>query len=94
MEKERKRALRRSRSRNKWHNRIKELYSYDVLLKPTYCLEGIYYTSWKDVLDAKWSKIYKSTARPCSCYWCKRRRYNRNDFSRETKRMIEKEIFG
>ena len=93
MEKERTRALRRARSRNKWYSRIKELYPNDFFLQPDCSLDGIHFTSWKELLDVKRYKFYKSTPRICSCWMCKGDKYRRIQFSRETKRMIEEQLF-
>ena len=94
MEKDRKRALRRMKSRNKWHSRIRELYYYSHLLKVfDYYYRGLHYTSWKDILDAKWSKVYKSTASDSTSYYHKERRYKRTRFLRETKRIIKEDLY-
>lgn len=95
MEKDRKRALRPMKSRNKWHSRIRELYSCHWLLKSfDYYYSQDHYASWKDMLDAKWSKIYKTTTRTCNCWMCRNKRYKRMDFTRETQRIIKEDIFG
>ena len=94
MEKDRKRALRRMRSRNKWHRRIKDVYSCHWLLKSYGYYDSLdHYTSWKDTLDAKWSKIYKTMANTCNCWLCKHERYKRSHFLRETKRIIKEDLY-
>ena len=97
MEKDRKRALRRWKSRNKWYSRIKEKYAYD---RSCFKLEGPspesvwgICESWKEVLDIKWSKLYKNTPIPFNCWLSKMERYKRVDFTCETKRMIKEELF-
>lgn len=32
---------------------------------------------WFELAKEKWCKVYKTTGRPCSCFICKRERYNR-----------------
>ena len=94
MEKDRKRALRRWKSRNKWHSRIRVVYAYDVLIRDSVWGN---LASWKEVLDIKIGKIFKNTSLCCTCRYCcrwgERKRYKRVDFIRETKRTIKEDLY-
>ena len=48
----------------------------------------IQHPHWFDLAKMKWSKVYKTTGTPCSCWMCKGETYNRLAFKKETKRII------
>ena len=36
----------------------------------------------------KWAKVYQSMGTPCSCWICRKERYNRREYKKETLRII------
>lgn len=43
---------------------------------------------WFELATTRWSKVYKTTSTPCSCWLCQGEHYSRLDFKKETRRMI------
>lgn len=48
----------------------------------------VYQPHWFQLMDTHWAKVYKTTGTPCSCPLCRGERYKRQDFKRETQRII------
>ena len=46
------------------------------------------YPHWFELAKDKWAKVYQSTGTPCSCWICRKERYNRREYKKETLRII------
>ena len=44
---------------------------------------------WFELVNEKWTRVYKSTGTPCSCMLCQGEKYNRLEFKRETRQMLQ-----
>lgn len=94
MERTSTRAWRRIQKKRVWRNRLRLLLK---VFTPTYLETDIpgevrVAKTWKELQNVKWCQVYRTTAQPCSCPFCKGERYNRRDFKKETKRLIEEEL--
>jgi hypothetical protein len=47
---------------------------------------------WIDLYKANWNPVYKSVRRPCSCWICRRERYNRCECKKETSRILDESM--
>lgn len=44
--------------------------------------------NWTEVYNKPFTQCWKTTGTPCSCYLCKKERYNRSAFKKQTKLEI------
>ena len=51
--------------------------------------ERIYHPKAIDVIKDRGQLCYKTTSTPCSCSMCACYKYNRKEFKKETRRLIE-----
>ncbi len=82
------------RKRHQWHRFKKRMilqasYSRDMLNG-----EGdiVQHPHWFDLVNSPWCRAYRTTGRPCSCSVCKKKRYNRRGFDKDTQRIIKESI--
>ena len=43
---------------------------------------------WFELAKDKWAKVYQTTGTPCSCWICRKERYNRREYKKETLRIL------
>lgn len=43
---------------------------------------------WFELAKEKWAQAYRTTGTPCSCWLCKGEEYSREDYKRETLRIL------
>lgn len=84
MEKTRTRAWRRYQARRVFKARLK----YAAVCRSYPAVK------WTELLNDKWSKIYKTTGTPCSCWLCRGESFDRNSAKRETVRKINEALYG
>ena len=51
--------------------------------------ERVNHPHWFELAKSKWARAYKTTGTPCCCALCRGESYNRKEFKKETKRIIE-----
>lgn len=56
--------------------------------------EGVLHHSvhWFELAKLKWAQVYKTTGTPCSCPICQGVRYNRNNFKKDTLRILKESM--
>lgn len=87
------REWRRKKTKQKWQSRVHNAYFY-FGYNSSSNLRGIKeYESWKELLKVKWFKGYKTLARRCYHSCCQDEKYKRQDFCRESERIIKEELF-
>ena len=74
-----------SLKKNKYWRRQKLVQKYITRLKR---LARFRNKMWCDMYNAPGTLCYKSTGTPCSCWLCRREKYNRNEFKKQTKLEI------
>ena len=79
MEKQRTRAWRRHQAKRVFKARLK--YAAACRNNPS--------INWTDLLTDKWSKIYKTTGTPCSCWLCRGESFDRNAARKETTKAVQ-----
>ena len=47
---------------------------------------------WFELATEHWMQVYRTTGTPCSCSLCKGPEYDRMEYKRETKRIIEESV--
>ena len=47
---------------------------------------------WFELAKDRWAQVYKTTGTPCSCWMCRGFEYERKDFKKETRRIIEESM--
>ena len=82
------------RKRHQWRLFKKRMILRAAYKDPIWNEEGVLveHPHWFELAKQKWNYIYKTTGRPCSCSICKRERYNRKSFKKETYRIIYNEM--
>ena len=43
---------------------------------------------WFELAKDKWAKVYQTTGTPCSYWICRKERYNRREYKKETLRIL------
>ena len=56
--------------------------------------DGNYYEHphWFELAKDKWAQVYKTTGTPCSCWMCRGFEYDREEYKKETLRMIRESM--
>lgn len=47
---------------------------------------------WFELAKQPWCQVYKTTGTPCSCTLCQGKRYNRLDYKKTSRRIIDETI--
>ncbi len=47
---------------------------------------------WFELAKEKWTRVYKTTGTPCSCWICRGEEYDRKRFKKETSRIIKESL--
>lgn len=79
MEKQRTRAWRRYQAKRVFKARLK--YVAACRNNPS--------VNWTDLLTDKWSKVYKTTGTPCSCWLCRGEVFDRNAAKKEANKVVQ-----
>lgn len=79
MEKQRTRAWRRHHAKRVFKARLK--YAAACRNYPS--------AKWTDLVNDRWSKIYKTTGTPCSCWLCRGESFDRNAARKETTKAVK-----
>ena len=82
MEKKRTRAWRRYQARRVFKARLKYVAA----------IRNDQHVTWKDLRCEHGVLVYKTTGTPCSCWLCRGEKYNRKEYKRSTRRIINESM--
>ncbi len=51
-----------------------------------------YHPHWFELAKEPWTRAYKTTGTPCSCWLCKGEAYDRTAYKKETLRIIKESL--
>ncbi len=94
MERNPLRAWRRIQQKRVWRNRIKHYANLGNQIIDCEAHRFINPRDWKVYKSKSWMNVLKTTATPCSCWMCRNYLYDRLDFNRETRRIINEQMEG
>ena len=59
-----------------------------------YCADGSHHVPlhWFELAKTRWAQVYRSTGTPCSCEICRGLEYDRLEYKRETRRIIQESL--
>ena len=86
------RAWRRIQQKRVWRNRLKYYANIGHQIVDDKTHQWYNPRDWKEYRKEPWTKILKTTATPCSCWLCRNYLYNREDFKRDTNRILREEL--
>ena len=47
---------------------------------------------WFEIARQRWAKKYKDSSTPCSCWLCRGEKYDRKEYKRSTRRIINESM--
>lgn len=47
---------------------------------------------WFELAKEKWAQVHKTTGTPCSCLMCRGMEYDREEYKKETRRIIQESM--
>lgn len=88
------RAWRRIQKKRLWRNRLRFIFRTSNVEAFENPITGQRREAdcWKELRGLKWSHVYKTTGKPCSCTICTGEQYNRRNFKRESAKFISEQL--
>lgn len=88
------RAWRRIQNKRVWRNRLRRVFNTYAAAHVVNSSTGMKHdvATWKELRNAKWCQVYRTTGKPCSCELCTGERYRRTDFKSLTNRDISEQM--